>query len=113
MYMDAKKLINQKNYITKHKKITEMEIEEIKRNCKQVTEVTKDEREEEQLEHPGTIRNDEQKPSAVFTTQEEMGIHQHRDQIHKLRRKIESTCYQVTQIAIDNQPRLQKLQKDV
>ena len=29
MYMDAKKLMNQKNYIMKHNKITEMEIEEI------------------------------------------------------------------------------------
>jgi hypothetical protein len=31
MYMDAKKLMNHKNYIMKHNKITEMEIEEIKR----------------------------------------------------------------------------------
>ena len=31
MYMDAKKLLNQKNYIMKHNKITEMEIEEIKK----------------------------------------------------------------------------------
>jgi hypothetical protein len=31
MYMDAKKLMNQKNYIMKHKRITEMEVEEIKR----------------------------------------------------------------------------------
>jgi hypothetical protein len=30
MYMDAKKLMNQKNYIMKHSKIMEMEIEEIK-----------------------------------------------------------------------------------
>jgi hypothetical protein len=30
-YMDAKKLVKQKNYIMKHNKITEMEIEEIKR----------------------------------------------------------------------------------
>jgi len=29
MYIDAKKLMNQKNYIMKHKKITEMEVEEI------------------------------------------------------------------------------------
>jgi hypothetical protein len=27
IYMDAKKLMNQKNYIMKHNKITEMEIE--------------------------------------------------------------------------------------
>jgi len=30
MYMDAKKLMKQKNYIMKHKKITEMEVEEIR-----------------------------------------------------------------------------------
>ena len=35
MYMDAKKLLNQKNYIMKHNKITELEIEDIKRKCKQ------------------------------------------------------------------------------
>ena len=29
--MDAKKLMNQKNYIMKHNKITEMEIEEMKK----------------------------------------------------------------------------------
>jgi hypothetical protein len=31
MYMDAKKVMNQKNYIIKHNKITDMEIELIKR----------------------------------------------------------------------------------
>ena len=31
MYMDAKKLMNQKNYIMKHNKITEMAMEEIKK----------------------------------------------------------------------------------
>ena len=31
MYMDAKNLINQKNYIIKNKKIIEMETEEIKK----------------------------------------------------------------------------------
>jgi hypothetical protein len=30
VYMDDKKLLNQKNYIMKHKKITEIEVEEIK-----------------------------------------------------------------------------------
>ena len=38
--MDAKKLMNQKNYIMKHNKITEMEIEEIKKEKKQIREVT-------------------------------------------------------------------------
>jgi len=31
MYMDAKKLLNQKNYIMIHKKITDIDVEEIKR----------------------------------------------------------------------------------
>jgi len=35
MYMDAKKLINQKNYIMKHKKITEIEVEEIRRELQE------------------------------------------------------------------------------
>jgi translation initiation factor 2 gamma subunit (eIF-2gamma) len=39
--MDAKKLMNQKNYIMKHNKITEMEVEEKQENYKQVREVTK------------------------------------------------------------------------
>jgi hypothetical protein len=51
----------------------------------------------------------EQQLSAVFMTEEETEINQHRDQIYNLRRKIESASYQVTQIPIDNRPRLQKL----
>jgi hypothetical protein len=39
-----------------------------------------------------------------------MEVQQHRDQIHNLRRKTKITYYQVTQIATDNRPRLQKLQ---
>jgi len=31
MYMDAQKLMNQKNYIMKHKQITKVEVEEIRR----------------------------------------------------------------------------------
>jgi len=31
MYMDAKKLMNQRNYIMKHKKIMETKVEEIRR----------------------------------------------------------------------------------
>jgi hypothetical protein len=48
-----------------------------------------EEREEEQLEHSGTIREGEQKPDATFTTEEETEIHQQR-------KKIESAYYQVT-----------------
>ena len=110
MYMDAKKVMNQKNYIMKHKNITEMKIKEIQRELLASQRSHLGEREEEKLEHLGTIRNDEKKPCAVFTTEEETKIHKQIDQIHKLREKIESTCYHVTQIAIDNSPRLQKLQ---
>jgi len=39
-----------------------------------------------------------------------MEIHQQREQIYKLKEKIETTYSQVTQIAIDKGPRLQKLQ---
>jgi hypothetical protein len=46
------------------------------------------------------MRDGEQQPSAIFTTE---------DHIYNLRRKIESIYYQVTQIAFDNRPRLQKL----
>jgi len=38
IYMDPKKIMNQKNYIMKHNKTTEMEIEEISGKCKQVRE---------------------------------------------------------------------------
>jgi hypothetical protein len=55
------------------------------------------------------MRDGEQQPSAVFTKEEETEIHEHREQIYKLRRKIESTYYQVTQMAIDSRPRLQSL----
>ena len=109
MYVDAKKLMNQKNYIMKHNKITEMEIEEIKKEL-QANQRSHLEEMEEELEHPGTIRDREQKPNTAFTTEEEMEIRQQRDQTYKLKEIIESTYYQVTQIAIDNRPRLQKLQ---
>jgi hypothetical protein len=35
----------------------------------------------------------EKQPSAVFTTEEETGINQRREQIYKLRRNTESTYY--------------------
>jgi len=37
-------------------------------------------------------------------------IYQQRDQTHELKERIESTYYQVKQIANDNRPRLQNLQ---
>ena len=91
MYMDAKKLMNQKNYIMKHKKIMEMEIEEIKREMQASQRSQLAEREEEKLVHTGTIKDEEHKPNTVSTTEEEMESQQHRDQINKLREKTEST----------------------
>ena len=66
MYMDAKKLMNQKNDITKHKKITEMEVEEIRRELKESQRSYIEEREEELLEHSGTITDGEQKNKRKF-----------------------------------------------
>ena len=52
MYMDAKKLMNQKNYIMKHNNITEMEIEEIKKELQANQRIHLEERDEEELETP-------------------------------------------------------------
>ena len=104
MYMDAKKLMNQKNYIMKHNKKMQKEIEEMKRELQASQRSHLQEREEE-LEQPGTVRDGEQKPKAAFTTEEETEIHQQTDQTYKLKEKIESTYYHVTQIATDNRPR--------
>jgi len=110
MYMDAKKLMNQRNYIMKHKKITEMDVEEIRRELQESRRSHLGEREEEELEPSGTTRDDEQKPDAASTTEEETETHQQRNQIHKLKEKIENAYCQVTQIEIDKRPKLQKLQ---
>jgi hypothetical protein len=49
-YMDAKKLMNQKNYITKNKKITKVESEEIKKELQGAQRTHLNEREEEEPE---------------------------------------------------------------
>jgi len=74
MYMDAKKLMNQRNYITKHKNITELDVEEIRKELQENQGSHLEEREEE-LEHSGAIRDGEQKPDAASTTEEETEIH--------------------------------------
>jgi hypothetical protein len=81
MYMDAKKLLNQKNYIMKHKKITEIEVEEIKRELQGNQRIHLEKREEEKQEHLGTTRDDEQKPNVTFTTEKEVETNQQRKQI--------------------------------
>ena len=85
-YVDANKLMNQRNYIMKHKKKTQMEVEEIRRELQ------------------------ESQRSQLEEREEETETHQQRNQIHKLKEKIENTYYQVTQIEFDKRPRLQKLQ---
>ena len=87
MYMDAKKLMNQRNYVMKHKKITEMEVEEIRRELQESQRSHLEEGEEEELEHQSTTRDGEQEPDAASTT-EEKEIHQQRNQIYKLKEKI-------------------------
>ena len=87
-----------------------MEIEEIKREMQPRQRSHPAEREEETLVHMDTIKDDEYMLNAVTTIGEETETQQHRDQITKLREKIESAYYQVTQITIENRPRLQKLQ---
>jgi len=67
--------------------------------------------EEVKLEHSGNINGGEWKPKAVFATEEETEIHQHRDQTDKQKEETVSTFDQVTQIAIDNRPRVQTLRK--
>jgi hypothetical protein len=59
--------MNQKNYTMKHKKITEMDIEEIKRELQASQRSHQEERGEGELEHLGTMGDGEQQPSAVFT----------------------------------------------
>ena len=75
MYLNAKEVMNQKN-IMKHNKITEMESEKIKRELQANQRSHLEQREEEELEHPGTIRDRQQKPNTAFTTEEETEIHQ-------------------------------------
>ena len=79
--MDAKKLMNQKNYIMKQYKITEMETEELKKELQTNQRSHLEEGEVEELEHQGTIRDREQKPNTAFTTEEETDIHQQRDRL--------------------------------
>ena len=48
MYLHAKKILNQKNYIMKHKKLTEIKIKEIKREIQVGDGTSLEERDEEQ-----------------------------------------------------------------
>jgi hypothetical protein len=104
--MDAKKLMNQKNYIMKNKKITEVEIEEIKKELQGTQRCHLNEK-EQQPEQLYTI-DEEKKQNSEPITVVEMETDQQRSATCKLKEKIESTYYQVTQIEIDKRPSLQK-----
>ena len=81
-------MINQKNYVMKHNKITEMEIEEIKKELQANQRSHLEKREQEELEHLGNIRDREQKPNSAFIIEEEKEIYQQRDQNYKLKKKL-------------------------
>ena len=110
MYLDAKKLLNQKNYITKHKKLTENEIEEIKKDVQANEEGHLGGREGEEGEHHVPTVDEEWKRSVVSTSEGTTDTRVHRDQTRRLKGKIECAYYQVTQLTMDDRPRLQKLQ---
>ena len=94
----------------KHKKLTENEIEEIKKDMQANEESHLGGREEEKREHQVPTVDEEWKPSVVSTSEGTTDTHVHRDQTHRLKDKIECTYYQVTQLTMDDRPRLQKLQ---
>ena len=70
----------------KHKKITEMEVEEIKSELQESQRSHLEEREEEKLENSGTIRDGEQKPNSASTTEKGTEIYQQKNQIYKLKK---------------------------
>ena len=61
MYMDSKKLIDHNNYAMKNRKITEMEIEEIKMELKEDQRSHLNKSVAEQLEQFSTVNAGEQK----------------------------------------------------
>ena len=96
-YLDAKKLLNQKNYIMKHKKLRENEIDEIKKDVQANEESHLGGREEEgEREHQMPTMDEEWKLSVVSTSEGTTNTHVHRDQTHRLKDKTEYMYYQVT-----------------
>jgi len=60
-----------------------MEVEEIEIELQESQRSHLEETEEEKQENLGIIRDDEQKLNAAFTADEEVEIHQQREQIYK------------------------------
>jgi hypothetical protein len=83
--MDVKKLMKQKNYIMKNKKITEVAIEEIKNELQGTQRSYLNEREEEQPEQLYTMNNEEKKQNSEPVTVVDMGTHQQRSAICTLK----------------------------
>jgi hypothetical protein len=81
--MHAKKLMNQKNYIMENKKITELEIEEIKKELQGTQKSHLNETEEEQSERLCTINEDKKKQNSEPAAAVEMETHQQRRVICK------------------------------
>jgi len=63
----------------KHKKITEIEVEEIRKKLQESQRSHLEEREEAKLEHSGIMRDGKQKPNAASTTEKETEIRQQRN----------------------------------
>ena len=65
--------------------------------------------EEEEREHQVSTTDEEWKRSVVSTSEGTTDTRVHRDQTRRLKGKIECAYYQVTQLTMDDRPRLQKL----
>ena len=94
----------------KHYKLTENEIDEIKKDMQVSDRSSLEEREGDQLEHQAIIKDGEGKLNILSTKEGEAEIQKQREQISKLKEKIESTFYQVKQMEVDKRPRLWKPQ---
>jgi hypothetical protein len=70
MNVDAKKLINHKNYTMQNKKITQLETEEIKKELQESQTSNLSKSKKEQLEQLCILSNDEQKQNSAPTTQD-------------------------------------------
>jgi hypothetical protein len=70
MNVDAKKLINHKNYTMQNKKITQLETEELKKELQESQTSNLNKCKKEQLELLCILSNDEQKQNSAPTTQD-------------------------------------------
>lgn len=93
-------------------KVTEMETEEIKKELQDDQRSNVNENEGEQPEQLYTMNAGVRKQNLAPKTGEDIENHQQRNNISKLQEKIESACYQVTQMEITKRmPKLQSMFK--